>query len=432
MTVYGFRPFLRTENSEEEFTIPEITDGFLLAGKSDAVEEDPEITTSAEGMVPASFMTEELPQGTYRVQLTLRALKDVEQLMVFAGRKQLRAVVSLKKGEEYRGVFYQHLCEIIPRWHTEEWSTKRLFVSFAARNPENISLEECSAVSVENDPARVPVIWLCGDSTVTDQAAEIPYNSGACYASWGQTLPAFLGGKAAVENQAHCGLTTESFREEGHFDIVMRHIRKGDFCLFQFGHNDQKLPHLMADTGYYRNLVRFADEVRQTGAQSVLVTPLGRNIWKKDSSYNDLLSEYAKTVVRVAKEKKVPYIDLHSASVCFLNRLGMADARGYFHPGDYTHTNEYGAYRAAAYIAEELARLFPDTFTPGNTGTESVEKFVPEPGLWEKLSGKVPEQDTSSQREMFDKAEKDTGALLAAIESAKEAARHFADFRKKI
>ncbi|HJA66171.1 MAG TPA: rhamnogalacturonan acetylesterase [Candidatus Mediterraneibacter cottocaccae] len=418
MTAYGFQPFLRQENSGKEFAIPEITDGFLAPGESDAAGDAPEITAAVEGMVPVSFMTEELPRGTYRVQITLRALDDVEQLRVFAGRKQLRAVVSLKKGEEYRAVYYQHLCEIIPRWHTEEWTAKRLFVSYAARNSESISMEECSAAPAEN----VPVVWLCGDSTVTDQAGELPYNSGACYASWGQALPAFLDG-TAVENQAHCGLTTESFREEGHFDIVMRHIRKGDFCLFQFGHNDQKLPHLMADTGYYRNLVRFVDEVRQTGAQPVLVTPLGRNIWKKDGSYNDLLSEYAKTVVHVAKEKKVPCIDLHGASVCFLNRLGMADARGYFHPGDYTHTNEYGAYRAAAYIAEELARLFPDIFPLGITGTQSVEKFIPEPGLWEKLSGKGPDQDTSTQRELFDKEEKDARALLAAIESAKEAAR---------
>ena len=97
MTAYGFQPFLRQENSGKEFAIPEITDGFLAPGESDAAGDAPEITAAVEGMVPVSFMTEELPRGTYRVQITLRALDDVEQLMVFAGRKQLRAVVSLKK-----------------------------------------------------------------------------------------------------------------------------------------------------------------------------------------------------------------------------------------------------------------------------------------------------------------------------------------------
>ena len=72
----------------------------------------------------------------------------------------------------------------------------------------------------------------------------------------------FIGGSTAIDNQAHSGLTTETFRNEGHYDIVKKDIRPGHFCLFQFGHNDQKLAHLQAQTGYKENLMNYVNEIR--------------------------------------------------------------------------------------------------------------------------------------------------------------------------
>ena len=85
---------------------------------------------------------------------------------------------------------------------------------------------------------------------------------GGCYSSWGQCLAYFIGESTAIDNQAHSGLTTETFRNEGHYDIVKKNIRPGDFCLFQFGHNDQKLAHLQAQTGYKENLMNYVNEIR--------------------------------------------------------------------------------------------------------------------------------------------------------------------------
>lgn len=53
-------------------------------------------------------------------------------------------------------------------------------------------------------------------------------------------------------------------------DIVKRFLRPGVFCLFQFGHNDQKLPHLLAHREYPVNLRRYVEEVRALGGIPVL------------------------------------------------------------------------------------------------------------------------------------------------------------------
>ena len=127
----------------------------------------------------------------------------------------------MKCGESLERVYYLSLTEIIPRFHQEIYPAEHLFFTFCTRHPGALQVE-----ARWQAPERpVTRIFLCGDSTVTDHASELPYHPGACYGAWGQDLPAFLAGDFAVENQAHCGLTTETFRREGHFDIVKKEIR---------------------------------------------------------------------------------------------------------------------------------------------------------------------------------------------------------------
>lgn len=398
MMKIGFRRFLRGE-SGEELSIPEISDGF-----------DSSLETVIPGMNPVSYMTDKVPSGTYRIRVRIRAVRDVDRLYLFTGRRQLRGITDLKKGEIYEGCYLQNLAEIIPRWHSHIRLEERLFFTYCAENPEDVTIENCQAEPEEN----AAVIYLCGDSTVTDQAGEIPYHPGGCYSSWGQALPAFVHNFAAVQNQAHCGLTTESFRKEGHFDIVRHHLKKGDFCLFQFGHNDQKLPHLQADRDYPDNLRRFVEEVRKCQAVPVLVTPMGRNIWISPEEYSDLLQKHSEAVKRVAKETETALIDLHDASVKFIKKAGQVRACCYFHPDDYTHTNEYGAYLAASYVAERMSALFPREFP----AFSRKKRFDPPADLWESIRQKNNRPAGEGQREAFDRMEKNVSDLLRVIKEA--------------
>lgn len=390
----GFHEYLR----EKEHVIPETADGF-----------DPALETDIPGMMPVSYVTDKIPAGTYRIHIGIRAVRTMECLYLFTGRKQLRDIISLSENETYENTYLQNIAEIIPRWHSHIRMEERLYFTYCAKSPGDVILEYCYAEPTEN----VPLIYLCGDSTVTDQSAEIPYNPGGCYASWGQALTAFIHKNAAVQNQAHCGLTSESFRREGHFDIVRHHLKAGDLCLFQFGHNDQKLAHLQADREYPDNLRRFAEEVWRFQASPVFVTPLGRNIWIRPGEYNDLLMRHAEAMKKTAEALGIPVIDLHKASVDFIKKNGQKRSCDYFHPDDYTHTNEYGAYLAASYIAERLAVLFPEKIS-----VERRKQFIPPPDLWERIRQKNNRPASDSQREVFDRMEKNVSDLLQTIAQA--------------
>ena len=67
-------------------------------------------------------------------------------------------------------------------------------------------------------------IWLCGNSTVTDQDNE-PYTS------WGQILPYWFDENVAVENMAMSGLRTTSFIEQNqNWQKLYKKLKCGDYC----------------------------------------------------------------------------------------------------------------------------------------------------------------------------------------------------------
>ncbi|MCD8336364.1 MAG: GDSL-type esterase/lipase family protein [Lachnospiraceae bacterium] len=253
-------------------------------------------------------------------------------------------------GFEIEHTMTANVCDIIPRGRTKACCDTTLDITILSAIPR------ISELTVEQ--INCPTVYIAGDSTVTDQSADYPYAPGTSYSGWGQMLPAYLTGEVAVSNHAHSGLTTESFREEGHYAIVEKYIREGDFCLFQFAHNDQKLEHLKAQGGYRTNLERYIEECRQRGAFPLLVTPLARNTWKgSDGSYNDLLREYAQVCREIGEEFHVPVLELHERSMAWITQRGREAVRTSFFPDDYTHTNDYGAYRMAEFVAEELVRV---------------------------------------------------------------------------
>jgi hypothetical protein len=76
-------------------------------------------------------------------------------------------------------------------------------------------------------------IYLCGDSTVTDQPIE-PYGS------WGQMLPRWFNDKVCVANFAESGETLKAFKLEKRWDKVLSLVKKGDYVFMQFGNNDMQ------------------------------------------------------------------------------------------------------------------------------------------------------------------------------------------------
>ena len=309
--------------------------------------------------IPLLFKADRKAEGNYRIRIELTGCAESgEEALLFLGRRHLAWKGTLKCGQRQTVEGIVNVCAIVPRGKTEGYPDTAVDIALVGRG--------AALLEVRIEPVSCPTIYIGGDSTVTDQSADYPYAPGVSYSGWGQMLSAYLDERIAVSNHAHSGLTTESFREEGHYSILYERLKPGDYVLLQFAHNDQKLDHLKAEEGYRENLDRYISEIRKKGAYPILVTPIARNTWKGlDGSYNDLLAEYAEAVKRLGSERKVPVIDLHAASKAFVLVKGLEGAKQWFFPNDFTHSNDYGAYQAAGWVAQGLAGFVGKTGLDG-------------------------------------------------------------------
>ncbi len=373
----------KTRREQERLQLPELNSGFEPVWWY----QDEELTEISQGewgcmLTPASASSEweesgrKLPlqfkadmgeEGSYRLSVEIcNPNPHPTAVILFAGRRHLVWKGELAPGEKRSFDALIHVCAIVPRGKTESYGDTTVDIAL-------IGDAALASLSIKREMS--PVVYIAGDSTVTDQSAEYPYAPGTSYSGWGQMLAYFLPGRAAVSNHAHSGLTTESFRQEGHYAIVKERLKAGDYVLIQFAHNDQKLPHLLAKGGYRDNLIRYIREVREKGAVPVLLTPIARNSWKgADGSYLDFLEEYAQTVLATGEELQVPVIDLHKESMGFILRTGLETAKAWFYPADYTHSNDFGAFRAAKVVADELKEICPELFADKAAGAGCCKK----------------------------------------------------------
>jgi lysophospholipase L1-like esterase len=205
------------------------------------------------------------------------------------------------------------------------------------------------------EPVQVRRVLLAGDSTVSDQA-------GSDYASWGQMLPRFVGGDVVVANHARGGETMKSFVTSLRWDKLLNETRAGDVVIIQFGHNDEKKQwprtYLGADGAYGAYLAAFVAEVRQRGAQPVLVSPVARRFFDGGKIRNTH-EGYDAAVRDTAQKLGVPFIDLTALSTVFYEDLGPErSALAFGNRGqDKTHHNAYGAWAIACLAAGELKKL---------------------------------------------------------------------------
>lgn len=349
---YGF-VIEENRNKYETLRIPEINSAFepwyWLAGKNMTTlkNENWGISILDTSALPLIFKVDMENQGNYQITVTIDGGKyGINNLMIFTGRRRLMDLgINLNPGEVFKASYTINISDIIPRSKTVPFTDTSFDLTIIADKPT------LSAVSISKIES--PTIYIAGDSTVTDQSGFYPYDPGCSYSGWGQCFSAYLKPGITISNHSHSGLTTQTFREEGHYSIVESIIKTGDFFFMQFAHNDQKLSHLDAKGGYTKNLRRYVEEMRQKGAIPVIVTPIARNTWKgSDGSYNDLLIDYANACKKIGEELNVPVLDLHKKSKDFILSEGLESSKRYFYPKDFTHSNDYGAYHMAGFIAE--------------------------------------------------------------------------------
>ncbi len=195
----------------------------------------------------------------------------------------------------------------------------------------------------------IPVIFLAGDSTVTDQPRE-PWTS------WGQMLPRFFKPDIAVANHAESGETLAGFTAERRFEKIFSQMNAGDYLFIQFAHNDMKRGN-PGEISYQETLRELVKQTRSANAYPVLVTSMHRRRFDSKGKVIDTMQGFPEAMKQVAGELDVPCIDLHAMSREFYEAIGPEKSALAFQDG--THHNAYGAYELARCIVQGIREQIP-------------------------------------------------------------------------
>ena len=205
-----------------------------------------------------------------------------------------------------------------------------------------------SVVEARKETLRVALI---GDSTVTETSG------------WGKVFAGRFNDDVKVLNFAVGGRSAKSWYNEKRLPKVLE--AKPDYVLIQFGHNGQpgKGPARETDpTTTYRGYLRtYVKEFRGVGAKPIIVSSVTRRNFDENGKIKSTLTPWAQAAKAVAAELRVPFIDLHTASVTYHNKIGP-EASMAFNPkqGDTSHFNEKGAEAITNLVLEQLEVVAPD------------------------------------------------------------------------
>ena len=346
-----------------------IPSGEMNSGQSGS--KDPLTGGFLSSKMPFYFVVN-LPEGIYQVTLTLGGAKEGSSTTVKGeSRRLMLENIQTKNGAVVQKTIIVDVrtpkINDIEQIRLKErelnylnWDHK-LTLEFNGKHP-------CVSAIEIKEAGHLPVIFLAGNSTVTDQEYEP-------WASWGQMLPRFLKPEIAVANYAESGETLLAFKREKRLQKLLSRMKAGDYLFIEFAHNDQKPGgnHLDPFTTYKEELKYYISEARKKGGKPLLITSMHRRRFDENGKIINTLDNYPEAVRQTAIEEQVPLIDLNAMSKQFYEALGTENSKKAFvhypanaYPGqdkplaDDTHFNPYGAYELAKCIVQHIRQNNPD------------------------------------------------------------------------
>jgi len=224
------------------------------------------------------------------------------------------------------------------------------------------------------DP-KLPTLWIVGDSTL---------NSNAPLRGWGQELAQFFDqSRINVVNRAIGGRSSRTFQYEGRWEKLLSELKKGDFVILQFGHNDvgqyddpkaKDRPSLHSEGeetaeatrldgkketvhsfGWYMR--KYGNDVRERGATMIFCSMVPHKDW--DTSGHIVRKEREKWVqwtANAAVATHAAYIDLNEIVALEFEKLGPEKVAPLF--GDArTHSTPAGALLNAQMVVAGIRSL---------------------------------------------------------------------------
>lgn len=219
-----------------------------------------------------------------------------------------------------------------------------------------------------------PTLYIIGDSTVR--------NTNRPQCGWGEKISELLDtSQISVSNQAMAGRSTRTFVKEKRWEKVISSIKKGDYLIMQFGHNEGSKPDtnkagyrgVLRGTGeetveltwpdssketvhtYGWYLRKFVTEAKAKGAVPIICSMIPRNQFV-DGKVKRAENDYGKWAREVAEATGAYFIDLNAITADKYDAMGPDKVKEFF-PGDHTHTNEAGAAVNASSVAEGIRKI---------------------------------------------------------------------------
>lgn len=225
-----------------------------------------------------------------------------------------------------------------------------------------------------------PVFYIIGDSTVKNGDGTGKNNQ----MGWGTVItPFFDTTKIEVRNHAIGGRSTRTFITDGRWDRILETLKKDDYVIMQFGHNDQsplddtarargtikgigddsteiynpirKMKETVHTYGWY--IRKYVRETKAKGAIPVVCSLIPRENWK-DGKIVRQADSWALWARQVAEQEGAYFIDLNKLIAAKYDKMGEAEVHKFF-PADHTHTNLEGAKLNAAVVAKALKKINP-------------------------------------------------------------------------
>lgn len=234
----------------------------------------------------------------------------------------------------------------------------------------------CSSFILLQD--KKPTFYIIGDSTVRNGDGRGSNQQWG----WGSFMwEHFDTTKINIRNHAIGGRSSRTFITEGRWDSILVRLKKGDYVIMQFGHNDAgplddtarargtirgigdeskeifnpktKKQEVVYTYGWYMR--KYIRDAKAKGAVPIVCSPIPRNDWKEGKVARSTES-YAKWAREVAQQEGAAFIDLNDLVAKKYEEMGPESVKPFF-PADHTHTNIDGAKLNAEIVTGALKGL---------------------------------------------------------------------------
>lgn len=326
------------------------------------------MNTNSFSITKPTYFSVKVPEGNYQIEVVLVSLDNASNVTIKAeSRRLMLREFPIEKGQKVTKTFNVDVRNIKIDDKTN--------ISLKDREKEifnwddKLTLEFLGEVTVQSikitPKDNLTVVYLAGDSTVTDQDVEP-------WASWGQFITNYFDDNIVVANYAYSGSSLSSFKAANRLKKILSQIKKGDYLFVEFGHNDEKIKG--AGNGPWESysdlLTEFVQSAKDKGAIPVLVTPTQRRFFNENGTLKATHGEFPDAMRAVAKKNNIALIDITKMTTTLYEAWGDEVSRKAFvqypantFPGqekaldDNTHFNSFGANEIALCVLKGIREL---------------------------------------------------------------------------